>query len=240
LKKDVGYVEDSLSLLKCSVKKVTPTQVAGRESIITLPNTRESQDQLMTVASGSQYFSITQGGAVMTSSDMILALERKQMLVEAEKLEKKKVKIIAWKKNAKKARTLLSSRQDDKDYGKKDLEALIKYKLGPFGNEALSKLGKGHLLKLWKQKYKAKKVPSYRWTDQHESHLRKLKNGEVTRLEDCESIKRAIKTNTDFLVTRLGVLPLRRSIDVYNRHLSSLSPEQRQEVLSAILSFATD
>jgi hypothetical protein len=44
----------------------------------------------------------------------------------------------------------------------------------------------------------------------------------------------------DFLVTHLGVLPLRRSIDVYNRHLSSLSPEQRQEVLSAILSFATD
>jgi hypothetical protein len=44
----------------------------------------------------------------------------------------------------------------------------------------------------------------------------------------------------DFLVTRLGVLPLRQSIDVYNCHLSSLSPEQRQEVLSAILSFATD
>jgi hypothetical protein len=189
LEKDVGYVEDSLNLLKHSIEKVMPTQVAGRESIITLPNTRECQDQLMTVATAGQYFSITQGGAVMTSSDMILALERKQMLAQAKKLEKKKVKIIAWKKNAKKARTLLSSRQDDKDHGKKDLEALIKYKLDPFGNKALSKLSKGHLLKLWKQKYKAKKVPSYRWTDQHESHLRKLKNGEVTHLDDCELIE---------------------------------------------------
>ncbi len=169
LEKDVGYVEDSLNLLKLSVKKVTP-----------LPNTQECQDQLMMVARASQYVSITQHGAVMTSSDRILALEHKQMLAKAKKLEKKKVKIIAWKKNAKKARTLLSSRQDDKDYGKKDLEALIKYKLGPFGHEALSRLGKGHLLKLCKQKYKAKKVPLYRWMDQHESHLCKLKNEEVT------------------------------------------------------------
>jgi hypothetical protein len=43
LEKDVGYVEDSLNLLKLSVKKVTPTQVAGQESIITLPNTQEWQ-----------------------------------------------------------------------------------------------------------------------------------------------------------------------------------------------------
>jgi hypothetical protein len=91
LEKDVGYVEDSLNLLKLSVKKVTLTQVAGQESIITLPNTRECQDQLMMVARASQYFSITQHGAVMTSSDRILALEHKQMLAKAKKLEKKKV-----------------------------------------------------------------------------------------------------------------------------------------------------
>jgi hypothetical protein len=44
----------------------------------------------MKVASAGQYFSITRGGALMTSADMILALEHKQVHAEAVKLQKKK------------------------------------------------------------------------------------------------------------------------------------------------------
>jgi hypothetical protein len=234
-----GYVEDSLNVLKHFANTVTPNQVAGRESIITLPNTQEHQDQLMKVASTGQYFSITRGGALMTSAAMILALEHKQMQAKAVKLQKKKDKMAAFLKVAKAAKCILSSGKNCCNYNKKDLETLIKWKQGPFPREALSKQDKNGLLALW-IKYKKKETPDYKWMDQHEAQLRHLKNGEVDRLKDCESIQRALETQKDFLATRLGIIPLSHQIDVYNRHLTSLLPEQREEVISKISSLDYD
>lgn len=150
-----GYVEDSLNVLKRFANTVTPNQVSGRESVVTLPNTRECQDQLLKVASAGQFFSITRGGALTTSTDVLLALERKQMLAEATKLEKKKDKIVAYSEVTKEAKAIVSSEKSRNEYNKKELETLVKWKQGPFPREALSKLGKDGLQALWR-KYEKK------------------------------------------------------------------------------------
>lgn len=205
---EAGYNKESLNVLKRYANAVTSNQVAGREAVVTVPNTREHQDELMKVVSAGQFFAITRGGALMTSTDMILALERKSMLVEAKKVEQTKLKIIAYSKIVEKAKDIVSQRRgEDSEYTRSELEALIKWKQGPFPPEALSKLDKSGLQSLWNTKYQRKQPSKLKWTDQHEAKLSSLKAGEVHELEKCESIQRAFETRKDYLVSRLAILP---------------------------------
>jgi hypothetical protein len=162
----------------------------------------------MKVVSAGQFFSITRGGALMTSTDMILALERKSMLGKAKQVERKKVKIIGYSEIVKKAKVIVSQKHgDDPEYTRSELETLIKWKQGPFPSEALSKLDKSGLQSLWNAKYKKKQPSKLKWTDQHEAKLNSLQAGEVHELEKCESIQRAFETRKDYLVSRLAILP---------------------------------
>jgi hypothetical protein len=83
-----GYLHESVTSLKHSVIQVTANQINGKEATQTIPNTREHQDQLLQVSTAGQYFSVTNGGAPTNSTDMLLAMERKQMYKTVEKLEK--------------------------------------------------------------------------------------------------------------------------------------------------------
>lgn len=115
----------------------------------------------MKVVSAGQFFSITRGGALMTSTDMILALERKSMLGKAKQVERKKVKIIGYSEIVKKAKVIVSQKHgDDPEYTRSELETSIKWKQGPFPSEALSKLDKSGLQSLWNAKYKKSSHPS--------------------------------------------------------------------------------
>lgn len=96
-----------------------------------------------------------------TSTDMILGRTRGDMVKETKTKEKRKMKIQAYKRTATKAKKALR-----KDWTKTDLKLMIQWKRGPFaaGSEALSKLDKPKLEKLWKDKYSKAKPPAIKWT----------------------------------------------------------------------------
>ena len=209
-------------------------QVAGRESVQTEPNTRERQDLLMNFSTPGQYFSITRGGAPMTSNDMLIAIERKRMLAKAKKLQKKKDDIIAFSKEVRKAQDILSSGKSPDQWVQKELETMIKWKQGPHHHEKLSKLLKHELKALYDGKYTAKEAPIVEWRDQDEESLRSLMAGEVPSLEEMLTDQRAMATQVDFLATRLVNIPPSQQIAVLSRYFADLPSEQRQHVLAQL------
>jgi hypothetical protein len=62
--------------LKGSDKRVEQGRVAGRERVLTEPNTRERQDLLMEVSTAGGFFAVTNGGGPMNSNDAIIAYAR--------------------------------------------------------------------------------------------------------------------------------------------------------------------
>ena len=57
------------------------------EIVHTVPNTREHQDELQNHRSQGDFFRLTNGGAVSTSPDMIIAMERKRSAKVIKELE---------------------------------------------------------------------------------------------------------------------------------------------------------
>jgi len=84
-----GCSPKSVTNLKRSVMHVTANRINGQEATLTIPNTRERQDQLMEVSTAGQYYSVTKGGAPTNSTDMLLAMERDEMYKKAESWRKR-------------------------------------------------------------------------------------------------------------------------------------------------------
>jgi hypothetical protein len=74
----------------------------------------------MKVFTAGQYFSVTKGGAPMTSNDMFIVMERKKLLAKAKTLEKRKEAIIAYSKVEDRAHAIISSGQCPDEWISKD------------------------------------------------------------------------------------------------------------------------
>ena len=72
------------------VSSAPQTAEAQNRITRTKPNTREHQDQLMKCSTAGLYFQLTGGGDVVTSSDWILAHEKKAIPALVKKAKKRK------------------------------------------------------------------------------------------------------------------------------------------------------
>ena len=124
---EAGYPEEAVNMLKKNANRVTAAQIEGREATRTLPNTRERQDALEKCKSAGQFFQITNGGEILNCSDMLLALERKEMKKESVRLQKRKAACEEFAAIKAKAAAILASTQNVEGLRNADLAAVIRY-----------------------------------------------------------------------------------------------------------------
>ena len=116
------------------------------EIVRTVPNTREHQDALQNYHYAGDFFRITNGGDVLTSPDMIIAMERKRSGKVIKELEKERDAKLDYQNiivpNAKK---VFKKKYPWKTA--KETKAAILYAQGPFPKEKIKMSLKGDALK---------------------------------------------------------------------------------------------
>jgi hypothetical protein len=226
----------SVTSLKRSVIQVTANQINGKEVTQTIPNTREHQDQLFQVSTAGQYFSVTNGGAPMNSTDMLLAMERKQMYKTAEKLEKTRSLYLSFEAIAEQGKEIANSNKPSNTWRGKELAAAIRWKQGPTlpSGEAVLGMKVTALKELWETKYCNVHPPVVDWTDEMEFELQNLKAGETSFLMKTDIMREAAETENDFLRIKLQTISQLRQIDVIKGFLDSLPTEQGKVVIHKI------
>ena len=99
------------------------------EIVHTVPNTREHQDALQNYQYAGDFFRITNGGDVLTSPDMIIAMERKRSAKVIDLLEKEKTAKINYQtKLLPKAKKVFKKKYPWKTAA--DTKVAIAYRLG--------------------------------------------------------------------------------------------------------------
>ena len=213
VEKGYTYAADA----KRNAMRVKKKDDTGRAT--TQPNTNERRALLGKVRYAGDFFHVTGGGGVINSSDMLLAMEKKEMLKEAEELEKKKSLIEKFDEIKSAARSVFS--QPYSSWKKSDFQTAIKYKLGPVkafergsgvtGNKKLNEL------KEWYErdfKGKKKEWDDNDWTAVDDSKLQRLKNGEVSSLQETSIYGKALEMQNNFFVSKYLTMSLDRHKEV--------------------------
>ena len=231
-----GYTLATLG--KRNVERITATQTEGRAAVRTLPNTRERQDLLMKCSRAGHFFEITDGGGVLNSADMLLAKERKDMLVRAQALEKTKKSLEDY--------TMVSIEAVEvfnKPYIgwlKNDFKIALKYKHGPNapqGETSISGWGKKKLKQQYDLKYKGKSRDQRwnGWTVKQQQELERLERGEITTVQESVIYGRAMQTQTDYLTARIQTVSKDSRMKVW-KELANTLPQDEKVKISDLMS----
>ncbi|CAB9516025.1 hypothetical protein SEMRO_756_G197690.1 [Seminavis robusta] len=224
--------------LQRTCKRVTAAQTAGRNSTITIPNSRERQDAIMKISTAGGWFQVTNGGAPMTCDDALIAYARKDMIKEAEELEKKKQQCSTGDDVAMEAAKILEAGKDYKDWLKGELQVMIQWKQGPnpltpFDDKV--KQNKPLLVKLWEEKYAAIEASTEDvWTNDDEAKLAQLQAGEINCFSKDVGLERCIETEDDYLVKRLLTIGPKRRQKVVVGVLNAIEQEEADDIVSNI------
>jgi len=228
------------TLLRRSVRRVTANQTRGRAATVTEPNTRERQDALTEVSTAGQFFQVTGGGGPGNSSDVLIARARKRILVDSEKLQKKKEAYETFATIEAEGRAILESSKPFAQWTVPDLRAVLRWKQGltPPSDEKVYAMNKPPLKTLYATKYAEIDPVPMQWTDGMEVELQRLKTGEIDLYMHTE-LKRAFEREDEYLLRKMGVIGRsRRKQELIALLLSSLEDEEEKSDLVADLNDA--
>lgn len=217
--------------------------------IRTVPCMREHQDALAICSQAGEFFQVTNGGAILTSIDLLIDRERRLMATKYKVLLQQKQAKDKYAEVVVDATQVFSKRCSD--WKKSDFETAFLYKQGPilkpkkgFDSVTLSvtKVKSMSILKLrevYKDKYKGKRRDQsnglFEWTAEDDRKLNGLKSGNIDDYCETEIYSNSVEQQKEFLITKHTNLPFKRQVKIYKGHAISLSNEQKKQVANAIL-----
>ena len=223
--------------LRRSVRTVTQEQTATRNETVTLPNTRERQDLLMSVATAGGWFKVTNGGGPMNSNDALIAMARKKMFKDADELQKVKETCEQHAENEEAALAIIAAKPNYKDWLVAELRSVLKWRQGPSPpqTEKISSMAKALLRRLYVDKYKDVDLVSRReWTEEDDAMLEKLRGGEVLDIYNNTALKNSMERNDECLRMRLQNLGERRRNSIIHSVISELTDEEKEKFLDGL------
>ena len=220
------------------VKRITASQIEGRDAHKTLPNTRERQDALMACSTAGQFFWFTDGGYVMNCTDMLLARERREMKVRAKPMETQKKLLAKYASIVADAKNVFA-----KPYGKwtgSDFKTAIKYKQGHNPQQVVKGMhswGVSKLKEFYESTYKGKgrSDPTEEWTPAMETELSRLLNGEINDVQESVIYSRALKTQNAFLATKLKTMTSSRRKQILGEVFAGLPSGEKEGLIQFLL-----
>ena len=223
-----GLASEGMRFLKRI--SVSDTALAGTTQ--TCPNTREHQDLLQKCSTAGVHFRLTGGGDVVTTSDWIMAHERKAMPALLKEAQKIKTSKIQYKDIEEKAVEVYS--KDYCDSKKLDLQTAIQYKEGPVPDDKIDiNKNKPELKTIYEEKFLGKRRDRsklFEWTEEEEANLHALREGEIPDYKLTAVWNGAIEKQIEFLATKHKNLPFARRLKVHKEHRSNLSEAQKRIV----------
>ena len=208
-------------------------------TVFTIPNTREHQDMLQNCKYGGDFFRLTNGGDVLTSPDMVLALERKRSVKVIDMLEKEKTAKINYQtKLVPKAKKVFKKKYPWKTAA--DTKIAMLYKLGPIPKEKIKMSQNSDVIKeIYRTKFFGKSRGLSREELYHtraaETKLELRKSGELVDHTETKIWNDTLNTQTNFLQTKMRNIPFDQQLKVH-RCMSSpnydfpLSANQKRKV----------
>ena len=195
---------------------------SAMELVYTEPHTRERQDQLQTVSRAGQFFKYTFGGDILNSSDFLIAMERKSMKKEYEKLKKRKQLVLSYHNDIVPAARLVFEKSYHK-WTTQNFFHAIKYKQGIDVSckeeKIVTSMKKPHLKKVYEEFYQGCKRSTLvkeglKWGEEQEHRLNNCERGVIDDLRETAIFGKAIDANNEYVVARLGIISSsrRRSI----------------------------
>ena len=230
---DAGY--SKAKDCKSSVKeKEDDPFSSSRDNVTTRPNTRERQELLATSKRrAGTFFRITRGGAMLNTTDMLIAIEMNRMKDKAKKLQKVKDDCLYRAE-------LLESVEDIMDCGgprrlyqyKKCIEWKSKKKPGQKKLAALKAE--------WENKYaKADEPPVVIWTTKKEARLQRLERGDIDNIFDNSLFKHARATKCSFLRKQLNLVDLKSQVQLMTDAYQSF-PEEFRSLMKRMMDLIDD
>ena len=198
------------------------------EIVRTVPNTREHQDALQNYHYAGDFFCLTNGGDVLTSPDMIIAMERKRSGKIIAMLDKERDAKLDYQEiivpNAKK---VFAKKFPWKTA--KDTKDAILYKQGPFQKERVKiNLKRDALKEIYRTQFLGKSRGLSREELVHTraaaTRLELMESGELVNHTETAIWNGAMNTQTNFLQTKMRNIQFEQQLEVY-RQISSTNDE---------------
>ncbi|CAB9523296.1 unknown protein [Seminavis robusta] len=240
----VSFLEDNdynlADNLRRHPKRVTSAQTKGRMSVVTVPNTRERQDAIQSCSTAGGWFQATNGGAPMTCDDALIAYARKDMLVRAEEMEKRKKstnKRVTVDSGVKK---IVDSKRSHKEWLKPELQTMIKWKQGlhptaPYNDSVQKK--KQELVTLWETKYQHLEVNNDDdgWTSDDSEELQRLRDGTIFDFDADVGLNNCFDNEDEFLSTSLLTIDKARRRKVLLGVFQSMDKDESDDIVAEIM-----
>ena len=215
--------------------------MAGRVRTMTEPNTSERQELLAKVSTAGQFFQVTNGGGPMNSNNALIAYAMRDMEAKAAKMVKQKQALAGFGKTMEEVSTLLGKKplSSWRTWTVTELKLFICWKQGhdpkaPFDDQYKG-LKKPQLQALFESKYQSAPDPvDSIWSEEDETKLKKLQNGEVDDFFVECGLQRAMDRDDEEITIRLKVKPASRRTKIIRSIFQLLERTKRQHLLDEL------
>jgi hypothetical protein len=234
---------------KRDLKEVGADEIhRSMELAYTEPHTRERQNRLQTIHQAGQFYRYTFGGAILNSSDYLLALERKDMLAEYENLKKKKESVLQYHDEIIPA-AMIAFKRSYKKWSSQIFYYAVKYKQGielRQGEEkVLKSASKSKLKEAYEKLYKGHKrstvaKESVKWTEEDEQRMNNCEKGVINDLTETAIFGNAVEANNEYIVARLDIVSSSRRKNIITNAIQKCTSHDKIALVEEVIKSLND